>query len=156
MKEQEKQKPSYRYFLYCFWGMILVGFVSLVSIFYLASEGVLGAMPTFEELENPENKFATEIISSDGVTLGKFYHENRTPVKYKNLPKNLINALIVTEDERFLQHGGIDFKSTFRAVAKMGKGGGASTITQQLSKLLFTKNAATRNKFKRIIQKIKE
>ena len=112
-------------------------------------------MPTFEELENPENNLATEIISIDGKTLGKFFKENRTPVDFKELPENLVNALVATEDERFYEHSGIDFKSTARAIVKMGSGGGGSTITQQLSKQLFH-GEGSRNLIERVFQKVKE
>lgn len=121
----------------------------------LTSWGVFGALPTFEELENPQKNLATEVISSDGVTLGKYAFQNRTPVGYNELPKNLVEALVATEDERFYNHSGIDFKGTARAVVKLGKGGGASTITQQLAKNLFTKRASS-NTFKRLMQKVKE
>ncbi len=87
--------------------------------------------------------------------MGKYYRENRTPVKFGELPENLINALIATEDERFYEHSGIDFQGTARAAAKFGKDGGASTITQQLAKMLFTKKASG-NIAKRLIQKVKE
>ena len=107
-------------------------------------------------LENPEKNFATEIITIDGKTLGKFYNENRTPVAYEDLPKNLIQAAVATEDERFYGHSGVDFKSTLRAFINFGRSGGASTITQQLAKLLFTKKKGTKNKWARILQKIKE
>ena len=139
-----------------FWVIFLGGIASLILLFLLASWGVFGALPTFEELENPQNNLATEIISSDGKTLGKYYlNENRTPIRYKDLPQNLIKALIATEDERFYEHSGIDFKGTLRAISKLGAGGGASTITQQLAKNLFTKRASG-NKFKRLFQKVKE
>jgi len=105
----------------------------------MAGWGAFGEMPTFEQLENPETNLATEVFSSDGKTLGKYYNENRTPVKYEDLPENLIQALVATEDERYYDHSGIDARGTARAVAYLGSKGGASTITQQLSKLLFTK-----------------
>lgn len=124
-------------------------------LFLLASLGVFGPLPTFEELENPENNLATEVISIDGETLGKYYRENRTPVKYRELPQNLIEALIATEDERYYDHSGIDFQGTARAAIKLGKDGGASTITQQLAKMLFTKTASS-SIFTRLIQKAKE
>ncbi len=152
----EKKTVNFRTFVKWFWGLILGGVLSICLIFLLASWGVLGELPTFEELENPKNDLATEIISSDGKTLGKYYIEaNRTPISYKDLPDNLVKALVATEDERFYEHSGIDFRGLARAVAKFGKGGGASTITQQLAKNLFTKRASS-NKFKRIVQKVKE
>ena len=137
-----------------FWGIIFGGFSSIVLLFMAASWGFLGVLPTFEELENPENNLATEVISSDGKTLGKYAAENRTPIKYKDLPSNIVEALVATEDERFYEHSGIDFRSTARAVLKPGSGG-ASTITQQLARMLFT-GRKSRNKIKRVLQKVKE
>jgi penicillin-binding protein 1A len=151
----KKVTTSFKKYIIWFWGLILGGFIMIAGLFFMASVGGFGALPTFEELENPQTNLATEVISSDGVTIGKYATENRTPIKYKELPQNLVNALIATEDERFYEHSGIDFKGTARAVIKLGSEGGASTITQQLAKNLFTKRAS-RNIFKRIAQKMKE
>ncbi|MDO6674479.1 transglycosylase domain-containing protein [Tenacibaculum sp. 1_MG-2023] len=150
----EKKTTSFSKYIKWFWGIILGGFLLVCLLFLLASWGVFGALPTFEELENPENNLATEIISSDGKTLGKYAVENRTPIKYKDIPQNMVKALVSTEDERFYEHSGIDFRGTARAILKPGSGG-ASTITQQLAKMLFTKKAS-RNIFKRVLQKVKE
>ncbi len=139
-----------------FWRLLIGGIAFVLLLFLLASWGAFGKLPTFEELENPNNNLATEVISSDGKTLGKYYlNENRTPIKYKDLPQNLVQALIATEDERLHSHSGIDARGTLRAVVKLGAGGGASTVTQQLAKNLFTKRASG-NIFMRIIQKAKE
>jgi len=124
-------------------------------VFLFASWGIFGELPTFEELENPEKNLATEVISSDGVTLGKYAFKNRTPVGFSDLPENLVNALIATEDERFYEHSGIDFRGLARAIVKLGKGGGASTITQQLAKNLFNKGGSS-STLKRLTQKVKE
>src|SRR5690554_6102076 len=138
-----------------FW-KIFAGFILLIVLMFLmASWGVFGSLPDETSLENPEKNLATEIISSDGKTIGKFYKENRTPVQYDSLPNHLINALIATEDVRFYDHSGIDGKGTLRAIAFLGSRGGASTITQQLAKLFFTEQVS-RNKFQRGLQKIKE
>ncbi len=136
------------------WKIFIGGFVFIFLLFLLASLGVFGKLPTFEDLENPENNLATEVISSDGKTLGKYYRENRTPIMFKDLPPSLIEALVATEDERFYSHSGIDIRGTARAVAYLGTKGGASTITQQLARLLFERRSS--NKFKAFIQKIKE
>ncbi len=149
----EKTKSFKKYIIW-FWGVILGGLLLLIALFFTASIGGLGALPTFEELENPQTNLATEVISSDGVTIGKYATENRTPIHFRELPENLVNALVATEDERFFEHSGIDFRSTARAVLKPGSGG-ASTITQQLAKMLFT-GQASRNIFVRIGQKMKE
>ncbi|WP_077922011.1 penicillin-binding protein 1A [Spirosoma sp. 209] len=96
-----------------------------------------GEMPSVIELANPKLNQASEIYSQDGVMIGKFYAENRTPIKYQNIPKPLINALIATEDARFYDHGGIDPRAIGRALISLGRDGGGSTITQQLAKNLF-------------------
>lgn len=155
MKKKKVTTNPFSTYIKWFWILILGGTGSIILIFLLASWGVFGPLPTFEELENPEKNLATEVISIDGQTLGKYAYENRTPVKYKDLPQNLVNALVATEDERFYEHSGIDFKSSIRAVVKMGSEGGGSTITQQLAKLLFH-GEGSKNVAERILQKIKE
>ena len=113
-------------------------------------------MPTFESLENPQTNLATEILSSDGKTLGKFYlDDNRTPVSFDELPQNLINALVSTEDARYYDHSGIDARGTLRAFFFLGSRGGASTISQQLARQLFV-GVRSRNKIQMVKQKIKE
>jgi len=113
-------------------------------------------MPDLEILENPKTYLASEIFSSDGKTLGKYYfNDNRTPVTFDELPSHLVDALIATEDIRFYSHSGIDFKRTFAAAVKLGKDGGGSTITQQLAKLLFT-GEGSKNSLERLTQKFKE
>ncbi|WP_028870644.1 penicillin-binding protein 1A [Psychroserpens burtonensis] len=139
-----------------FWILFTGGVFTFFFMFLLASWGLLGEMPDHTILENPKTFLATEIISSDNQTLGKFYlDDNRTPIDYEELPKELVDALVATEDIRYYDHSGIDFRGTMRAIYKMGRGGGASTISQQLAKLLFTKQVSS-NKFQRIIQKVRE
>lgn len=151
---KKKTTTNFKKYIKWFWGIVLGGFASVLLLFFLASIGVFGTLPTFEELENPQTNLATEVISADGKTIGKYATENRTPIKYKELPKNIVQALVATEDERFYEHSGIDFRGTARAILKPGSGG-ASTITQQLAKNLFTKRASS-NIFKRVLQKAKE
>ena len=139
-----------------FWTLFVLGVIGFFSLFYFASIGRFGEMPTFDRLENPQTNQATQIMSSDGKVLGTFYlEENRNPVTFEELPENLVQALLATEDVRFYDHSGIDAIGTLRAVAYLGTRGGASTITQQLSKLLFTKRASS-NKLARLMQKVKE
>lgn len=139
-----------------FWVVFLAGLGAAFMLFLLASYGAFGPMPDHTALENPRTNLATEIMSADGITLGKFYYEdNRTPVGYNELPEHLVNALIATEDIRFYDHAGIDAKGTLRALLKLGKGGGASTISQQLAKQLFH-GEGSKNTLGRITQKIKE
>ncbi len=154
--KKKKNTSGFFKFIKWFWITFGIGIFALFFVFLLASWGVFGEMPTFERLENPQTNLATEIISSDGETLGKFYlDDNRTDVAYEDLPKNLVNALVATEDARYYDHAGIDARGTLRAVFFLGKRGGASTISQQLSKLLFTERASA-STLDRIIQKVKE
>ncbi|MEJ7661917.1 MAG: transglycosylase domain-containing protein [Hymenobacter sp.] len=83
---------------------------------------LFGRMPNLKTLENPKSELASEVYSADGVLLGKYFRENRTPVDYKDLPQNVIDALIATEDVRFEEHSGIDFKSIMRVVGGAGQG----------------------------------
>ena len=151
----KKKETNFKKYIKRFWIIVLGGFTSILLVFLFASWGIFGELPTFEELENPEKNLATEVISSDGVTLGKYAFKNRTPVGFSDLPENLVNALIATEDERFYEHSGIDFRGLARAIVKLGKGGGASTITQQLAKNLFNKGGSS-STLKRLTQKVKE
>ena len=151
----KKKETNFKKYIKRFWIIVLSGFTSILLVFLFASWGIFGELPTFEELENPEKNLATEVISSDGVTLGKYAFKNRTPVGFSDLPENLVNALIATEDERFYEHSGIDFRGLARAIVKLGKGGGASTITQQLAKNLFNKGGSS-STLKRLTQKVKE
>ena len=139
-----------------FWIVFSIGVFSFVSIFLAAGFGLLGKMPEFRQLENPKTNLATQIYSSDNKVIGKFYYnDNRTPLYYEEIPKNLIDALIATEDERFYDHSGIDLRSTLRAVVYLGDKGGASTVSQQLARQLFT-GVRSRNTLDAVIQKIKE
>ncbi|RDK88572.1 penicillin-binding protein 1A [Marinirhabdus gelatinilytica] len=137
------------------WMILGGGVLLVVLIFLFASWGLFGSLPDETSLENPEKDLATQIVSTDGKVIGKFFKDNRTPVQYEDLPDHLVNALIATEDVRFYDHAGIDAKGSVRALAFLGTKGGASTITQQLAKQFFT-DQVSKNKFQRGIQKIKE
>ena len=138
------------------WLIFLTPIFLVSIIFYYASIGGFGEMPDLEVLENPKTNLASEVLSSDGKTLGKYYfNDNRTPVTFAELPSHLVDALISTEDIRFYSHSGIDFKRTLGAALKFGKDGGGSTITQQLAKLLFT-GEGSKDILERLTQKFKE
>ena len=110
------------------WLSFLTPIMLITFIFYYASIGGFGDMPDLEVLENPKTNLASEVISSDGKTLGKYYfNDNRTPVTFEELPSHLVDALIATEDIRFYSHSGIDFRRTVAAAIKLGKDGGGST-----------------------------
>ena len=149
-------EKKYKLYSFLLWLFFLTPIIIITFIFYHASFGGFGDMPDLEVLENPKTNLASEVISSDGKTLGKYYfNDNRTPVTFQELPTHLVDALIATEDIRFYSHSGIDFKRTFGAVLKFGKDGGGSTITQQLAKLLFT-GEGSRDIIERLSQKFKE
>lgn len=155
-KTGKKNNQSFFKFIKWFWILFGAGVLSVVLIFLLASWGAFGEMPTFERLENPETNLATEFLSSDGQTLGKLYlDDNRTWVEYDTLPQNLVNALVATEDARYYSHSGIDARGTLRAFLFMGTKGGASTISQQLSRQLFV-GVRSSNLMEAVTQKIKE
>lgn len=156
MAKNQTNNQDFSKYIKTFWKLFLFGVIGVILLFLFASWGFFGEMPSFEKLENPDSNVATEIISSDGEVIGKFYAENRVPVKYADLPKHLVDALVATEDERFYEHSGIDAKGTFRAALSLGSSGGASTITQQLAKNLFHGADGSKNIVLRVLQKIKE
>jgi len=151
--------PKIKKVLYWFWGIVLSAFFMVFLLFFLISKGLLGVMPSFEELENPKSSIATEIITEDGEVLGNFAIENRTFIEYEQLSPYLVNALVATEDERFYDHSGIDPRGLLRVAVRTvllgdkGSGGG-STVTQQLAKLLFHEPAE--NIWERGLQKLNE
>jgi penicillin-binding protein 1A len=139
-----------------FWRIFIFGFVVFVALVVLANFGVFGKMPTLDDLENPSMLQSSEVYAEDGTLMGKYYRENgnRSLVKYSDISKHVINALVATEDKRYYNHSGIDMKGTLRAVTSLGGKGGGSTITQQLALALFNQRAS--NKAIRVIQKLKE
>ncbi len=156
MARKKAASPNFLKPIRWFWMCFLAAVLGVAIIFISASLGLFGEMPDTTALENPRTNLATEIISSDGETLGKFYYEdNRTPVAYSELPKHLVDALIATEDIRYFDHAGIDARGTLRAFAFLGKKGGASTISQQLARQLFV-GVRSKNKLETATQKIKE
>lgn len=153
---KKKTTNNFSKFILWFWILFASGIALVALVFLSASWGLFGELPPYEYLENPQTNLASQIISSDGKLLGKFYlDDNRTDVKFEELPENLVNALIATEDARFRDHSGIDARGTVRAFAYLGSKGGASTISQQLARQLFV-GVRSRSKFDAIKQKIKE
>lgn len=155
----EKELSTYRKYLKIFWIVFISGISSVILMFFMIAQGWLGFMPTFEDLENPENLLASQVISADGVVLGKYFKENRSFVNYEELNADLLNALVATEDVRFFQHSGIDLRGLFRvlkgvATANTNAGGG-STISQQVAKMLFPRNNLD-NKLELVLRKFKE
>ncbi|RKE98894.1 penicillin-binding protein 1A [Ichthyenterobacterium magnum] len=155
-KKKQATTLDFSKYVRWFWMTFLGGVLAVILIFLLASWGVFGELPDHTQLENPSTHLATEIISSDAKTIGKFYlKDNRTPVDYSELPQHLVDALIATEDARYRDHSGIDAVGTLRAFFFLGKRGGASTISQQLARQLFV-GVASKSTISRLTQKFKE
>lgn len=155
-KRKKTKKEPYKIYIKWMWRLFFMGIVGLFLLFGGAALEWYGPMPDLQQLENPRTNLATQIISSDGEILGKYYlDDNRTPITYEELPQNMVQALIATEDERFYEHAGIDWRGTLRAFAYLGKQGGASTITQQLARQIFV-GVRSRNKIKAVLQKAQE
>lgn len=140
------------------WKILIGGIVFFALFIILMGFGLFGALPSFRAIENPKSNQASEIIADDGRVIGTYFIENRSNVTYSQISPNVINALIATEDIRFKEHSGIDFKRTFTIIFYnlIGKKQGASTITQQLALNLFSEEGRQRNFFKRLIQKFQE
>ena len=145
-------------FIYVLWALLILGILSVAAVFTAIAKGWIGYVPPVEELENPNLKFATQIISDDGQLLGTWSYskENRVYVGYNDLSPNLVHALVATEDVRFSEHSGIDARAFMRAVIKRGifmqkHAGGGSTITQQLAKQFYSPVAD--NVMERLLQK---
>ncbi|WP_202927885.1 penicillin-binding protein 1A [Cyclobacterium roseum] len=143
--KKSNAKPLYKKIIRYMWLVFVLGLVGLVLFITAVNAnflGLFGDMPDFESLENPESELASELYSADGILLGKYFRENRTPVTYNELAPNLINALIATEDVRFEDHSGIDPRGLSRVLVKtllLGQrgAGGGSTLSQQTAKNLF-------------------
>lgn len=140
------------------WLMLIGGTVSVGWVFWSISEGRIGYMPDMEQLSNPVDKFASQLLTVDGKLMGTYSYgsNNRIFTEYDSIAPAMIQALIATEDERFHEHAGIDFKALFRAIVKRGllgqkSAGGGSTITQQLAKQLYSERAS--NTMERLFQK---
>ncbi|RZL17191.1 MAG: penicillin-binding protein, partial [Pedobacter sp.] len=138
---------------------LLIGAIAFFALFIvLIGYEVFGPLPSFRDIEHPKSNQASEIVTDDGRVLGTYFVQNRSNVTYPEISKNVLNALIATEDIRFNEHSGIDFKRTFTIFFYniVGKKQGGSTITQQLAFNLFSDEARQRNFFKRVLQKFKE
>lgn len=140
------------------WSLLVLSVLTVSLAFYAINEGWIGYMPPIEDLQNPINRFATQIISADGKVMGtwNYNRENRILVDYTQLSPSLVQALVATEDVRFYEHSGIDFYALGRAVVKRGilgkkSAGGGSTITQQLAKQLYSETA--HSVMERVLQK---
>ena len=151
---------KYWKFFVIFWSVVLVGIIGVFVFFWLISAGKLGFMPTFEELENPNNRFASEVYFADGPIMNRYFeNENRKYIEYREIPQSVIDALIATEDVRFYDHSGVDVRGLFRVAKGLltanTSAGGGSTISQQLAKMLFPRESDL-NVFELAIRKFRE
>ncbi|MDO9374676.1 MAG: transglycosylase domain-containing protein [Bacteroidota bacterium] len=153
MKNKKQPKTSNKAVV-LLWRLFFGGLIAVVLIFALANFGAFGKMPSLTELENPEADLASEVYTSDGKLMGKYYSENRSEIKYNEISPNIIHALIATEDQNFYDHSGIDARAVARAILKFGTAGGGSPITQQLAKMMLGQGRG--NVLKRGVEKIKE
>ena len=144
--------PAYARWARWIWIAFAAALLGVAGVFFALS---LTDLPTLRHLEDPESELASTVFADDGSELGRYYVENRVPVSYAELNPYLVDALLATEDERYYRHAGIDWRALARAVGRLGNDGGASTITQQLAKLLFTKDANV-GFARRVVQKLKE
>lgn len=141
-RSREKDKSDQPAYVATMWKIFAGVWVAIFLFFFMLSQGWLGFMPSFEELENPKSNLSSEVISDDGEVLGFIGLQNRSNVDFDEISPNLLNALVATEDVRFYKHSGIDARSLARVLVKTLVGrhsssGGGSTITQQLAKNLF-------------------
>ncbi|MEL6655813.1 MAG: transglycosylase domain-containing protein [Bacteroidota bacterium] len=148
----DHDNPRHKKVVTWMWRLLFGGIIAVFLLFLGLS---FTDLPSVAELENPETNVASQVYAENGDVLGKYYTENRVPVEFDDLPDHLVQALIATEDIRYYEHNGIDFRGLARAIAFAGTRGGASTISQQLAKLLFT-GVAARNLSERLLQKLKE
>jgi penicillin-binding protein 1A len=151
---QETKKP--KNWVRIFWKYYFISMGVFILFLLMLNWGWIGDMPDLNDIENPTASLASQVYAQDGTPMGKYYLEDRISVKYRDISPYLIQALVATEDKRFYDHYGVDGEGLIRAVAFLGSQGGASTITMQTAKNLFTDNWSTKNKLLRIIQKIKE
>ena len=139
------------------WILFLSPFLLIFIVVTLTGMGTFGSLPNVEELVNPKNNLATIVYSGDMKILGKYYSENRVNVNFNQLDKDLVNALVATEDARFYEHSGVDIKALARSIAGAftgGNKGGGSTITQQLAKMMFPREKLSKPEL--VIRKMKE
>ena len=158
-KEGKKNKKSLWFWILLFWCAVLIPIGMFTLIIYGTAHEWFGELPSFEELENPKSNLASEIYTADGKVLGKYFYQNRTNAQFQELSPYLSEALIATEDERFNEHSGIDFRSLGRVfigliTGQTGSTGGGSTVTQQLAKNLFPRTELT--KVELVMRKFKE
>lgn len=138
------EKPWFRKLIKGTWiafGVVILGLPLYMFCVSINLFGLFGEMPNIHEIENPKNDLSSELISADGVSLGRYFRYNRSQVAYEELSPDLVNVLTISEDHRFYDHPGMDIKGLLRATLTLGSQGGGSTLTQQTAKLLFTRNA---------------
>ncbi len=159
MKQKKAYSKAFRKrFLWIFWSAFTLIIAGIIVYFFMITKGKMGLMPSFDQLENPETNLATQIISSDQELLGSYFRENRTNTSFDSISPHVVDALIATEDIRFRKHSGIDLRALGRVASGVLTGdlkGGGSTISQQLSKLIFPREDLD-TKLKLVNRKLRE
>lgn len=157
MKKQ-LSKEDIRKYNFRLWKLLTAGIVLFALFIVAIGFGLFGDLPSFRDIEHPKSNQASEILGENNKVLGTYFVQNRSNISYQEISPNVINALIATEDIRFKEHSGIDFKRTFTIFlyAIVGKKQGGSTITQQLALNLFSEEGRQKNFLKRVLQKFQE
>lgn len=155
---KQLSKEDIRKYNFGLWKLLIGGIVVFALFIMAIGFGVFGTLPSFRDIEHPKSNQASEILDDGNKVLGTYFIQNRSNISYQEISPNVINALIATEDIRFKEHSGIDFKRTFTIFlyALIGKKQGGSTITQQLALNLFSEEGRQKNFVKRILQKFQE
>jgi penicillin-binding protein 1A len=153
LSQEDIRKYNFR-----LWKVLIAGIVLFALFIIAVGFGLFGELPSFRDIEHPKSNQASEVVTEEGKVLGTYFVQNRSNVTYPAISPNVINALIATEDIRFKEHSGIDFKRTFTIFlyAIIGKKQGGSTITQQLALNLFSEEGRQKNFAKRLLQKFQE
>lgn len=151
---QDSKKP--KNWVRLFWKYYFIGAGVFLLFILMLNWGWIGDMPDLNDIENPTASLASQVFAQDGTPMGKFYLEDRITVKYRDISPYLLQALVATEDKRFYDHYGVDGEGLIRAVAFLGSQGGASTITMQTAKNLFTDNWSTKTNYFVLFKKLRK
>lgn len=154
MSTAKKGGSIKRKLIIALWILFSIGILTFGLLILGINMGWMGYMPSMRELENPESALASDLYATNGELIGRYYEQDRSITKHRDISENVFNALIATEDSRFYEHSGVDGRAILRAVIYLGHEGGGSTITQQLAKNLFPRENG--GKLKLIIRKLKE
>ena len=158
MTESSKPKINKKKVKVTLWSFTALFIITMVVSGYFFYQHIISGLPSLDQLENPRQSLASNVISADGEIIGQYFRENRREIKIDSIPSFVVNALIATEDRKFYDHWGVDFERFVKAMIKtlfLGKREGASTITQQLAKNLYDLKVVRENLFQTGVRKNK-